>query len=200
VEVVLVRHAQCVADAAGRCYGRLDIELSDYGRAQSRQLAERLSSEPVAAVVSSPLLRAFDTARAIAEPHGLAVSLLDELRELDFGELEGMRFEDIARSHPALYAQWMQAPTAVRFPGGESFDDLRRRVADAVSRLLQAYGGRLVVAVTHGGVIRAVLADALGVPSDRIFRLAVDTASRTRIEWVEGEPMVRGLNVDCVIT
>jgi broad specificity phosphatase PhoE len=200
VEVVLVRHAQCVDDAAGRCYGRLDIELSDYGRAQSRQLAERLSSEPVAAVVSSPLLRALDTARAIAEPHGLAVSVLDELRELDFGELEGMRYEEVAGSQPDLYGQWMLAPTAVRFPGGESFDDLRRRVSDAVSRLRQTYSGVLVVAVTHGGVIRAVLADALGLPSDRIFRLAVDTASTTRIEWVEGEPIVRSLNVDCGIT
>jgi alpha-ribazole phosphatase len=196
---MLVRHAQCVEDAEGRCYGRLDIELSDYGRAQSRQLAERLSSESVAAVVSSPLLRALETARPIAESQGLALSVLDGLRELDFGELEGMSYEEIAGSQPALYAQWMQAPTAVRFPDGESFDELRRRVADAVSRLRQAYTGRLVVAVTHGGVIRAVLADALGVPGDRIFRFAVDTASTTRIEWLEGEPIVRSLNVECGI-
>jgi len=195
VQLILVRHAEPAESARGRCYGRLDLELSDRGRMQSERLATQLSAEPVAAVISSPRLRAFDTARAIAERHGLEVRVVDPLRELDFGELEGCTYDEIAATRPELYAQWMRTPTAVRFPGGESFDDLRRRVAGAVSRLREAYDGRLVLAVTHGGVVRAVLVDALGIPAERIFRLAVDTASLTRIEWIEDVPIVRSVNV-----
>jgi broad specificity phosphatase PhoE len=195
VQLVLVRHAEPAESARGRCYGRLDFELSAWGRTQSEQLARQLSAEPVAAVVSSPRRRAIDTARPIAELHGLAVGVVESLRELDFGEIEGRTYDEIAAARPELFAQWMRAPTAVRFPGGESFDSLRRRVADAVCRLRETYDGRLVVAVTHGGVVRAVLVDALGVPVEHTFRLAVDPASLTRIEWVHDVPIVRSLNV-----
>jgi len=190
-----VRHAEPTEEARGRCYGRLDVELSDRGRAQCEQLAARLSQEPVAAVVSSPRLRARDTAWAIAKRHGLAVSVLDELRELDFGELEGRTYDEIASSHPDLYARWMRAPTSVRFPGGEGYSDLHARAVDVVSRLRVTYAGRLVVAVTHAGVVRAVVAEALGMPHEHIFRLAVDSASLTRVEWLEDAPVVRGINL-----
>lgn len=195
MELVLVRHAEPTEEARGRCYGRLDVELSERGRAQCEQLAATLSEVPVAAVVSSPRLRARDTARAIAERHGLDVSVLEELRELDFGELEGHTYEEIASSHPDLYARWMRAPTTVRFPGGEGYADLHARAVAVVSRLRATYAGQLVVAVTHAGVVRAVLAEALGMPHDRIFRLAVDTASVTRLKWLENTPIVRGVNL-----
>ncbi|MEX2612473.1 MAG: alpha-ribazole phosphatase [Gaiellaceae bacterium] len=195
MELVLVRHAEPTEDARGSCYGRLDIELSDSGREQCRRLAAHLSGEPVAAIVCSPRLRARDTADAIAEPHRLPVTVLDQLRELDFGEFEGRTYEEIAASRPELYERWMTEPTTLRFPGGEGYADLHARVADAVAQLRATYDGRMVVAVTHGGVVRAVLAEALGMPHDRIFRLAVDTASITRVEWCEGVAVVRSVNL-----
>lgn len=195
MELLLVRHAEPTEDARGRCYGRLDIELSESGREQCRRLAAQLSGEPVAAIVCSPRLRARDTADAIAEPHRLPVTVLDQLRELDFGELEGRTYEEIAASRPELYERWMTEPTTLRFPGGEGYADLHARVADAVAQLRATYDGRVVVAVTHGGVVRAVLAEALGMPHDRIFRLAVDTASITRVEWCEGVAVVRSFNL-----
>lgn len=89
----------------------------------------------------------------------------------------------------------MTEPTTLRFPGGEGYADLHARVADAVAQLRATYDGRMVVAVAHGGVVRAVLAEALGMPHDRIFRLAVDTASITRVEWCEGVAVVRSVNL-----
>jgi alpha-ribazole phosphatase/probable phosphoglycerate mutase len=195
VELLLVRHAESTADVRGRCYGQLDVELSEFGRGQCRHLAEALSGEPVQALVSSRLARARATADAIAEPHGLDVVVLDDLRELDFGELEGLPYDEIAASRPELYARWMNAPTTVRFPGGESYEDLRRRAARAVERWRATHDGQVVVAVTHAGFIRAVLSDALGLPPDRLFRIAVDPASVTRIGWIESEPIVRSVNV-----
>ena len=195
MELVLVRHAEPTEDARGRCYGRLDVKLSESGCEQCRRLAAHLSDEPVAAIMCSPRLRARDTADAIAEPHGLPVTVLDQLRELDFGEFEGRTYDEIATSRPELYERWMTEPTTLRFPGGEGYADLRARVIDAVAQLRATHDGRMVVAVTHGGVVRAVVAEALGMSQGRIFRLAVDTASITRVEWCEGVPVVRSVNL-----
>jgi alpha-ribazole phosphatase len=195
MELLLVRHAEVARNARGRCFGRLDFPLSDEGREQARALAARLSHEPVAAVVSSPRVRARDTATAIAEPHGLAVSTLDELCELDFGALEGLTYDEIAATWPELYEQWMTQPTAVEFPEGERFADLQVRAAEAVTRLREGYEGRIVVAVTHAGVVRTIVAAALGMPDERIFRLSVDPASITHVTWREGgDALVRSVN------
>lgn len=195
MELVLVRHAQVSDEALGRCYGRLDFDLSEAGQTQCRRLAVALAGSPVAAVVSSPRGRAHLTAAAIAEPHGLPVLVVDDLRELDFGELEGESYDEIAASRPELYRQWMADPTAVRFPGGEAYSNLEARVGETVYRLRRTYHGRTVIAITHAGAIRAVLAEALGLPRDRIFSLDVDTGSVSRVEWRDGVAVVRSVNV-----
>lgn len=195
MRLVLVRHAEAEESARGRCYGSLDVGLSARGRSQCASLAEALASEPVASVVSSPRIRALDTARAIAERVGVEVGVDPALQELDFGELEGRTYEEIAASLPGLYAEWMTHPTHVRFPGGECYADLVRRALGAVEALRRAFCRQTVVVVTHGGVVRAVLADALGIPDERIFRLTVDPGSRSIVEWVDDVPLVVALNV-----
>ena len=194
MRLVLVRHAETEESARGRCYGTLDVGLSPLGRAQCAALEASLAEGPVAAVVSSPRVRALETAVAIARPHGLDVVVDEGLRELDFGELEGRTYEEIAGTLPDLYVAWMTTPTEVRFPGGESYADLKARTLVAVERLRASHDGEAVVAVTHGGVVRAVVSDALGMPAERIFRLAVDPASTSVVEWLDGEPLVRCLN------
>ncbi|HET9287175.1 MAG TPA: histidine phosphatase family protein [Gaiella sp.] len=192
--LVLVRHAEAEESARGRCYGTLDVGLSAHGRSQCAALARALAPEQVVAVVASPRVRAVETAAAIAEPHGLDVRIEPDLRELDFGDLEGRTYDEIAASLPDLYAAWMTTPTAVRFPGGESYADLHARSDAAVSALRTAHEGETVVAVTHGGIVRAVLHSVLGLAPERIFRLAVDPASVTAIAWLGGEPIVRCVN------
>ena len=194
MRLFLVRHAEAEESARGRCYGSLDVGLSAKGRSQCVELGRAFASKPIAAVVASPRIRAVETAAAIAEPHGLDVCVVPDLRELDFGELEGRTYDEIAASLPELYAAWMTKPTEVRFPGGESYADLHVRSLAAVSRLRTADDGQTVVAVTHGGVVRAVLSHVLGMPAERIFRLAVDPASTTTIEWLGDEPNVLRVN------
>jgi len=194
MRLILVRHAETEASTRGRCYGSLDVGLSALGRRQQTILASVLAGETVAAVVTSPRVRAFETASAIAEPHGLDTRVEPALRELDFGELEGRTYDEIAAAFPELYARWMTQPTSVQFPGGECYAELEARSLSAVRSIHAAFDGHTVVAVTHGGVIRAVLGDVLGIPHDRIFRIAIDPASRSVVEWVEGEPVVRVVN------
>lgn len=194
-ELILVRHADPDETARGRCYGTLDVGLSDRGRAQCAALADRLAGVDPDRVISSPRRRAIETATAISARVELEPVVLEPLRELDFGDLEGRTYEEIAASLPDLFAAWMNAPTTVRFPGGEGYDDLRERVTRCVAEIrAQAGEEETIVVVTHGGVVRCVAADVLGMPADRIFRLAVDTASLTRIRWIADEPVLVALN------
>lgn len=182
-----MRHAEPTEDFRGRCYGSLDVGLSDTGRAQAAALPERIPSG-YDAVYSSPRVRARDTAAAL----GMRVNVDDDLRELDFGELEGRAYDEIAASEPELYRAWMERPTTVTFPGGESFADLRRRALSALDRIRG--GHETAVVVTHGGVIRTALAAWLDMPDEAIFRLDLSYCGITVVDWLEGVPLVRAMN------
>lgn len=192
--LVLLRHAEPEEAARGRCYGSLDVGLSDAGRHQTERLAAELAPLRVDAVYASPRRRALDTARPIAAALRLAPIVDERLRELDFGELEGRRYEEIEREQPALYRAWMETPTRVRFPGGESFDDLRRRAVAACEEIRRRHTAALVV--THGGVVRAALAEWLALPEESIFRLDQRYGGVTVVDWIEETPVVRLVNGD----
>jgi broad specificity phosphatase PhoE len=194
VLLALVRHAETAEDTRGRCYGRLDVGLSVAGREQCARLADVFRGESLRSVWASPAVRARETAEAIAAPHRLDVGVLEPLRELDFGEFEGRAYDEIAVTDPDLYARWMTAPTTVRFPRGESYSDLQWRVDAGIAALLERHDAGLAVVVTHGGVIRAVLRSVLDLPAERIFRLSIDPASVTTLEWLDGEPVVQAVN------
>lgn len=120
---------------------------------------------------------------------------MEYLAEVDFGELEGLTFEEIAGSHPEVYERWMQDPTSVRFPSGESFAELRERVSGGIARIREEHPSGTVAVVTHAGPIRAMLADALGLPNGAIFRIDLSYGGMTSIGWVDDEPFVRFVNV-----
>jgi broad specificity phosphatase PhoE len=189
-----VRHAEPEESSVGRCYGSLDVALSPRGREQAARLGAALAGVDLAAVYASPRRRAVATATAVAEPHGLAVAPLDGLRELDFGELEGRTYAEIERERPELFRQWMDAPTTVEFPGGESYPRLRARVLAAFDELRESHPGTTVAAVAHGGSIRAALAGWLAIPDDAIFRLGLDYAGVSIVEWLGDTPVVRLVN------
>jgi alpha-ribazole phosphatase len=192
--LVLVRHAEPEESARGRCYGSLDVALSPAGRRQAAALARSLAELPLAAVYTSPLVRARETGRPIAVARGLELRVHGDLRELDFGELEGMRYEDVARDRPELFHAWMDEPAGVRFPGGESLTELRGRVLPAFDEIRGRHEGQAVAAVAHGGVVRAVLADALGIADGAIFRLDQAYGGVSVVDWIEGVPVVRAMN------
>lgn len=192
--VVLVRHTEPVEEARGRCYGSSDLALSATGRAHAEALAERLAGLAPAVVVSSPRRRARETAAPIASRHGLEPEVLAGLRELDFGEVEGETYEEIERTRPDLWARWMSEPTAVRFPGGEAYADVRDRVGAAIALLRRSYAEQTSVLVAHGGVIRAVLGAALDLPDSHIFRLDQSHGAISVIDWFAETPVIRLVN------
>ena len=188
--LLLIRHAEPDEDARGRCYGRLDIGLSPAGRASAERLAGSVRDVYLEEVYVSPRLRAVQTAAAL----GGTPRVEDRLRELDFGELEGRLYDEIEREQPTFFRRWMETPTLVRFPGGESFAELRERVDAAVRDIVAAHTDRTVGLVSHGGVIRAALALALGLPDERAFALDVGYARVSVVDWFDGAPVVRLVN------
>lgn len=194
--LILIRHAEPIEDARGLCYGSLDFGLSPAGLEHAGQIALALAGVDYDAVVASPRRRAQETAEPLAAARSLDVVTDEDLREIDFGDFEGRRYEEIEAAEPVLYRAWMEAPTTVRFPNGESYDDVCARALAAFERIRAAYA--CAVIVTHGGVIRAGLAEWLGMPGEMIFRLDQAYGGLTVVDWVEGVPVVRVLNGDAV--
>jgi broad specificity phosphatase PhoE len=184
MRMILLRHG--ATGAVGRCYGELDLPLSGEGQAQ----AAHISIETVDAVYSSPRKRALETARIVKPdmiPH-----VEPALREIDFGRFEGLTYDEAARLEPELYARWMRTPTEVTFPGGESWPLVRDRVRQFAARIRGQH--ERVLIVSHGGPIRALLAEALGLPDANIFRIDQSFAGVSIIDWLGGVPLVRQVN------
>ena len=193
--LVLVRHAEPDVSIRGRYCGHLDVELSLEGRRVTETLADALAAVGLAAVYSSPLRRALGTAEPIAARLGLRPVADDRIREIDFGELEGRRYDDVAAERPDFAREFATAPAATRFPGGESYGDLRTRVLAAAADIRAAHTGCSVAIVAHAGVTRTVLADALGLDATGFFRLAQPYGAVSVVDWSDGTPLVRGINV-----
>ena len=190
----LIRHGALVEEARNRCYGTLDFALSETGRAQIARAAEYLAKEPITAIYTSSLSRAVESARIIAEPSATPIYLAPDLREMNFGDLEGLTYDEIATRHPEVYRRWMNAPTDVLFPNGESFSEMRVRVLRAFAAIQAETEGQTVAIVTHGGVIRILIGWALQMPDNCLFRLAQDHGAINLLTIADGFPTVELLN------
>jgi probable phosphomutase (TIGR03848 family) len=173
--LLLIRHALC--DPVGRSIaGRSPgVHLNAEGRHQAAALAEALAALPVRAVYSSPLDRAVETAEPLARRFGREVEMLEELNELDFGEWTGRMLHELEPL--ALWRAWNDSRSAARIPGGESMAEVVHRALEGVRRIQRAHDGGMVAAVSHGDVIRGLLAHLLGMPLDFLHRLEVSPAS-----------------------
>jgi alpha-ribazole phosphatase/probable phosphoglycerate mutase len=190
----LIRHGQPQGEAQGRCYGRLDVGLSIEGRRQIARVAVRLAGVPLGAVYCSPRRRAVESAHLIAAGHSLTPTPVEGLSELSFGDFEGLTYEEIERDYPSLYQQWMESPTGIQFPNGESFTTMQHRVLEAARVLRRRHQGESLAIVSHGGVNRILLADALEMSPARIFRIGQRYAAANRIDYFDSEPLVETLN------
>jgi broad specificity phosphatase PhoE len=193
----LVRHGETNHNAEERGLGRADVPLSSRGRLQASLLAARFARVPVDAVLSSPLQRALEIARAIADHHALAVDVRPELTELDVGDTEGLTYAEIRERFPDFYRAWTgDDPVAVPMPGGESLAELARRLEPLSAELL-AGPDRVAVIVSHNFTLRVLVCQLLGIPvaSFRNFRL--DLASVTTISIQHGRAAIQALNDVC---
>jgi len=187
MEIYLVRHTAVAA--AGLCYGHHDVVLAPTFAAEAAAVRARLPApEQPAAVFSSPATRC----RQLAETFGPAPACDERLRELHFGAWENRAWDALP---PAELDPWMADYVRVAPPGGETYGQLQGRAVSFLEDLLAAPAPPAVaVVVTHGGVVRALLAHALDLPLAHAFRLNIDFGSCTQLRWAAGRWQVRGVN------
>ena len=181
----LVRHGETMANREYRYIGTRDDPLSPLGETQALQLAEALSGLPIAAVYSSPLQRTYYTAIQIAARHSLEIQRVYALRECDFGTWEGMSRAEVLERSPEdsqRLREW-EHNTSVAPPDGESFEALQQRVIAAIERLAHAHPDQAIALVSHVGPIKVLLSAALGAPLSSAFRIFLDPATISVIDW-----------------
>ena len=196
--VILLRHGRSTSNTAHTLAGRSDgIDLDDKGREQAQTIVERLAGLPIRAIVRSPLLRCERTVEPLAAALGLEPVVDERISEVDYGDWTGRKIGDLVKE--PLWAVVQQQPSAAVFPEGEGLAHVQSRAVTAVRehdrRLAELHEGDVLwVACSHGDVIKAVVADALGTPLDSFQRITADPASMSVIRYTALRPFVIHVN------
>ncbi|MHB1125513.1 MAG: alpha-ribazole phosphatase [Bacillota bacterium] len=183
--VILVRHGQTIWNQDGRFQGHTNVELSEAGKEQARQLTNALKKEKVTAVYTSDLSRALTTAQIIANHFDLDVRVIPEIKEINFGRWEGLTYKQINENFGELAAVWRSKPGTLQIPGGESFKEVMDRASLAIQQLIGRHPKETVVVVSHGATIRTIVCSALGLDLDHIWKIRLDNTAITTIEYFE---------------
>ncbi len=198
--IFLVRHTEVANTSARRYYGSTDVELSPRGKQQAQLLADYLSLQGIKAVFSSNLKRAKCPANLLARKLKLEHGIEPGLQELNFGSWEGLSFEEMLKRNPQLYQDWMRMSPELCFPEGESLAQFHQRVIPAFKKIVACPDIDSPVAVfTHGGVIKLILADLMGVPWGQVNCLRQSFGAVNIIDYQDGYGILQLMNDTCYL-
>jgi len=199
--LILVRHGETDWNLEGRYQGQADLPLNERGREQAKLLAERLRSERIEAIYASDLSRAYETAKIIAKALGQEVKALESLREVDTGVWTGLTFQKVEIRYQKHLREWRADPLRVKRLEGEFYLELFERTKAAIGEIVEAHPDQTVLIVGHGGNIKSIVLDALGVRADRAIeiasRFAADNASLHIVQYDGDEMLIETLNDTC---
>lgn len=178
LELLLIRHGQTEWNVMQKVMGRQPIPLSDRGRAQAEALSDYLSEAKLSAVISSPVLRAMQTAGIVASRHdGIEVEPDEGLSEIDYGEWVNLTFAELTEKHGETWRRYREDPNDLVLPGGESMPEVAARVKALVDRVRARFPEGRVALVSHADVIKLVLIELIGLDIKHILRLSIDNCS-----------------------
>ncbi|WP_425060756.1 Phosphoserine phosphatase 1 [Sporomusa carbonis] len=192
--LILVRHGETLWNLERKYQGHSDIALTDKGLRQAKLVAERLNGEKVDAVYASDLSRALKTAECIAARHNLTVNVVPELREIKFGEWEGLNYEQITERWPGLLGKLWSTPDEIQIPGGETFHQLKERAYTAIKKIVDTHPGQTVVVVAHGGTIGTILCAMLDIHLNHVWSIRQDNTAVNIIDYYDGRPVINLIN------
>ncbi len=188
--LILIRHGETPYNRDRRYQGHRDTPLTRKGKRQTEKIALRLRNEPLDAIYSSDLKRTEYTAKAINRYHSLKINILPQLREIDFGDWEGKTHDEIQRKWRGLLDEWEREPSKIKIPGGESIQELAERTRTTIKKIISTYPNQRVAIVTHGGPIRIILMDALGLGLDDWWKTITSNGGISIIEYQSNEAEV----------
>ena len=181
-KLLLVRHSETELNSSQRYWGKTDVGLGAIGLRQAEQLRDRLAAENIDHVYASKMQRAQVTAQTIASLHHLPVTGCPELNEIDFGDIEGLNFDEIHGKFPEVARMWIQRVPELAYPHGESLAQMEMRVADFRRRLVKHAVGETVLIVAHAGILRSLICQLLELELPHRWNLRVDLASLSIVE------------------
>lgn len=184
--IYLIRHGE-TANAGQVCFnGHFDVDVSSAGREQFRSISKSLKKLPIKTVYSSDLQRTRICAEIVSEPHGLKPIAFPELRELSFGEWEGMSVSEVNEKHPNQLNERLKNIETFSVEGGETFLQLQQRVIPKFKDIVAGHPDETIVIVAHGGVNRIILGHVLGIPMGNIFRIQQEYGAINVLQFYEG--------------
>lgn len=198
--VVLIRHGQTEWNREERFRGRADLDLTPLGVQQAEAMAQRLKSWDIAAIYSSPLLRAMRTAQPLGTALGLQVQTLEGLIDIDYGEWQGLSLAEAEARDEVMYRQWLEHPELVHFPGGESLEQVQARAAAAVQEMAASHPDQTVTLVSHKVVCKVLVCHALGLDNSHFWRVDQDLCAINVFELTDGQMRASLINDCCHLT
>lgn len=192
--LLLVRHGETKLNSSQRYWGRTDVALSTVGLGQAERLRDRLATEKIDITYSSDLKRAWLTAETIVSRHKMKIITCPELREIDFGQLEGLTFDQVSQLYPEVSRLWLERSPKLKYPGGESLRQLNDRVNNFMHRLEKHGEEETILIVAHSGVLRTLACQLLGAAARHRWQIRLDLASLTIVETYLQEAILTLLN------
>jgi broad specificity phosphatase PhoE len=175
--IYLIRHGECAGNKENRIRGCCDFPLNDNGFTQAYALAKAMRNREIEYIYSSPLMRATATAQIIADELKLGLETRDGFCNIRLGPWEGRLKAELAIESPEKWSTWINSPEELRIEGAETLDDVQKRALDDLKKLIDRHKGHTFAVVAHRGVIKPMLAGALGIAKPSFWRLHIDTAS-----------------------
>jgi len=190
----LVRHGETALKSSQRLWGHTDVELSALGLKQAERLRDRLASEKIDFIYSSDLKRALVTARTATSRHQLGITTCAELREFNYGKVEGLTFEEIERLYPDCSRYLIERSPDLRFPDGESLNELGKRVGKFTEGLKEHKAEETILIVVHSGVLRTLICQLLGIELKYFYQFIPELASLSIVETYPGVAVLNLFN------
>lgn len=190
-----VRHGETVWNQEKKYQGSTDISLSEVGKKQAKQLAQRFRQVHLDAVYASPLMRAWETAAEVAGPKELSINPIEQLKEICFGDWEGLTVEEIKRLYGPQYADFLKDPYQNPFPGEGTYRLVLQRAKIGLERLWKETEGKQALVVSHGGMIRLLLIELFQLPECMFQKLWIDNTGVSIVEKNDdGSLLLRTVN------
>jgi broad specificity phosphatase PhoE len=183
MRMLLLRHAETEWNRDRRFQGWRDSALTPTGREQAQSAARLLAATPVAAVWSSPLGRARETAAAIAGPHALPVREAEAFKEMGLGAWEGLTRDEVEARFPDELRAWAETPHLAAWPGVEPLAAVRARALAGLAAVREAHAGQTVCLVSHGVTCRVLILEALGLGLDRLWSIQLSSTGISELEF-----------------
>jgi alpha-ribazole phosphatase len=193
-KILLVRHGETNRNSSQRYWGRTDVGLGPVGLRQAEQLRDRLAVEKIDCIYSSTMRRALATAQTVAGFHNIPVISCPELREIDFGRIEGLNFSEVQNQYPEIATMWIQNNTELQYPEGEGLAQLEKRIAEFRKRLIYHTQEQTILVVAHSGVLRSLICQLLDLDMKSRWNIRIDLASLSIIDIYPNTAILSLLN------